>query len=196
MKDEIAALKRARIVDAGCRLFYTRGYAGATLDMVAEQLEVTKPFIYTYFRNKAEVLYAVCTAGIVDCLAAFPEVEEMHGNVTQGLGEVIEKVARLQIDRQANLVVYQREVKRLDPDAASRILALFHEFDRRIAQIVEAGCASGEFHVADPRLAAVWIGGLLSWLARWYEPDKRLALDEVVSDLRISCLRLVGADGY
>ena len=56
IKDEIAALKRERIIGAAVELFYERGYENTTLEAVAERLGVTKPFIYSHFGSKAELL--------------------------------------------------------------------------------------------------------------------------------------------
>ena len=64
LKDEIAAYKRRRILEEASHLFYTHGYETTTLDAVAEQLNVTKPFIYSYYKNKGELLYEICQTGI------------------------------------------------------------------------------------------------------------------------------------
>ena len=60
MRDEITAYKRDRILEEAVKLFYERGFSGTTLDDIAGKLGVTKPFIYTHFRSKVELLEAVC----------------------------------------------------------------------------------------------------------------------------------------
>jgi AcrR family transcriptional regulator len=50
----VAALKRARTVDAAVQLFYEYGYEKTTLEAVADRLGVTRPFIYSHFSSKAE----------------------------------------------------------------------------------------------------------------------------------------------
>lgn len=45
IRDEVATLKRTRIIAAAIKLFYERGYENSTLDAVVERLGVTKPFI-------------------------------------------------------------------------------------------------------------------------------------------------------
>ncbi len=60
MRDEITAYKRERILGEAVKLFYERGFSGTTLDDIAGALGVTKPFIYTHFRSKVELLEAVC----------------------------------------------------------------------------------------------------------------------------------------
>src|ERR1700721_4588510 len=64
MRDEILAYKRERILQEAVALFYERGFTGTTLDDIAAELGVTKPFIYTHFRSKTDLLAAICSPTI------------------------------------------------------------------------------------------------------------------------------------
>src|SRR3989344_3760472 len=46
--------KRERILRAAEALFDAQGYANTTIEQIVQQLGVTKPFVYYYFRNKQE----------------------------------------------------------------------------------------------------------------------------------------------
>ena len=70
MREEIAQLKRERILEEARQLFFEQGYQGTTLDEVAKQLEVTKPFIYSHFPNKAALLGEISERGTARCLEA------------------------------------------------------------------------------------------------------------------------------
>ena len=52
MRDEVKGFKRDRILEAATQLFYERGFTGTTMQAVADRLQVTKPFIYSYFKDK------------------------------------------------------------------------------------------------------------------------------------------------
>ena len=69
MRDEIQAFKRERILQEAVSLFYERGFTGTTLDDIAHQLGVTKPFIYTHFRSKTDLLAAICVPMIEKVVA-------------------------------------------------------------------------------------------------------------------------------
>jgi AcrR family transcriptional regulator len=51
---------RARLLDAAGRVFAARGFAGATLDQVAEEAGYTKGAVYGHFARKEELLLALC----------------------------------------------------------------------------------------------------------------------------------------
>ena len=82
MRDEILAYKRERILEEAVKLFYARGFNGTTLDDIAAELGVTKPFIYTHFRSKVDLLAALCKPTIEMSLAAVLQGSAMPGTVT------------------------------------------------------------------------------------------------------------------
>jgi AcrR family transcriptional regulator len=195
LKAEVAAYKRQRILEEASRLFFEKGYEGSTLDSLAERLQVTKPFLYSYYRNKGEILAAICETGIKESLRAVEEATSAGTNPVEQLRALVSKVARIVIQRQEYIVVYQRETKGLERADAQRILRMRHDFDNRVARVVAEGKAQGHFNVDDAALASVWIGGLLSWLANWYAGGGRRTIGEIVAQVEIACLRIVGIDG-
>ncbi|MBV8705403.1 MAG: helix-turn-helix transcriptional regulator, partial [Acetobacteraceae bacterium] len=85
IRDEVARLKRERIIGIAAELFYERGYENTSLDAVAERMSATKPFIYAHFASKAELLAEICSRGIASALDALNGVLEMPGNPTERL---------------------------------------------------------------------------------------------------------------
>ncbi|WP_447756134.1 TetR/AcrR family transcriptional regulator [Sphingopyxis fribergensis] len=195
LKSEFVAFKVNRIVEAASHLFYERGYSSCTLDNVASQLSVTKPFLYSYFKNKEAILAAICEVGISEALAVLEDVlAHEHDSHRARLAEVARKVARIVIDRQEYVVVYQREMKHLSADDYKRILRLRHSFDHQIGEMIRQGVASGEFRADVDPFVAVWIGGLISWIPTWYSSSGQRSAEEVIEYLVQAALRLAGAE--
>lgn len=182
LKDEVAAFKRQRILEEASHFFFANGYEATTLDSVAEQLNVTKPFIYSYYKNKGELLFEICQTGIQLSLTALEEALMVEGSATEQLKIVVERVARIIIENQRYVTVYLREEKSLLPEDARRIRDLRHRFDTKLAALLEKGKRSGEFDVVAPSRTAIWVSGLLSWIALWYHDGGRWSATEVVMD--------------
>lgn len=191
LKNEVAAYKRRRIVEEASHLFFANGYEATTLDAVAEQLHVTKPFIYSYYRNKGELLSEICQMGIQLSLTALEEALKIEGTATEQLKMVIERVARIIIENQKYISVYQREEKSLDPDDARRIRELRHQFDQQLGELLERGLKLGEFEFDDASRTAIWVSGVLSWIANWYHEGGRWSATEVVRDASKVAMRIV-----
>jgi AcrR family transcriptional regulator len=181
LKNEVIAFKRRRILEEAAHLFFHNGYEGTTLDSIAQQLQVTKPYLYSYFDNKSEILFEVCQTGIRHSLAALDEALALKVKPDLRLKAAVEKVARIVIDRREYVAVYQREEKNLQPEEARVIRNLRKAFDRRVGTLLAEGIECGEFTVDDISVTATTIGGIISWLPNWYLPDGRLSASEVIT---------------
>ncbi len=179
LKTEVVAFKRRRILEEAAHLFFENGYEGTTLDTIAERLQVTKPYLYSYFRNKGDILFEVCQTGIRKSLAALDEALALEGSPSSRLKAAVERVAQIVIEKREYIVVYMREEMNLPPDKAREIRELRKSFDQRMAGLLREGLEAGEFGVEDLSVTATTIGGVLSWLPSWYQPTGRLTPGEV-----------------
>src|ERR1700733_7294665 len=194
MREEILAYKRERIIEEAVKLFYARGFTGTTLDDIAAELGVTKPFIYTHFRSKVELLAALCTPTIELSLAAVENAEKAHGSPSERLYRAVVDFTHVVLSRQANIAIFFREEKNLTPEALAEINALRRKFDRVLSQLLAEGVAAGAFQIADVNLAALAIGGMISWAYTWHRPSGRLKLDELCACMAELALQMVGAE--
>ena len=60
--------------------------------------------------------------------------------------------------------------------------------------MITSGITSGEFRISDSRIAALAIGGMVSWAYVWYRPNGRLTLDQVATEMSDLILSMVGID--
>lgn len=192
MREEILAYKRERILEEAVKLFYQRGFTGTTLDDIAAELGVTKPFIYTHFRSKTELLAALCKPTIELSLEAVARAAKGLGSPTDRLRRAIVDFTQVVLSRQANIAIYFREEKNLEPAALTEINALRKRFDRVLSNLLTEGVAAGEFDVVDVNLAALAIGGMISWAYTWHRPEGRLPLDEMCERMADLTLQMVG----
>lgn len=194
LKSDFIAFKTNRIVEAASNLFYERGYSPCTVEQIAETLGVTKPFIYSYFKNKEAILAAICEVGISESLSVLETtLSDDHTDYRAKLEAVVAQVGQIVIDRQEYVVVYQREMKHLADADASRIVRMRQSFDHQIAELIRWGVASGEFAEDVDPFVAVWIGGLISWIPTWYSRGGQRTEAEVIEYLVQAALRLAGA---
>jgi AcrR family transcriptional regulator len=192
LKAEVAEFKRQRIREEACHLIYAHGYEGTTLDAVAERLEVTKPTLYAHYRSKDEILFDICQTGISLSLEALAEALSSGGGALDRLRMVVERTARIVLDNQECIVVYQREEKNLDGPAARRIREQRHRYDKDLALLLEEGRNSGEFEIDDASLAANTIGGMISWVSLWYSPEGKRSASEIIAHV-IHCVEKIVA---
>ncbi|MFK8040791.1 TetR/AcrR family transcriptional regulator [Congregibacter sp.] len=191
LKGELATFKRRRIREEAAHLFFQQGYESATIDAIADRLKVTKPFIYSYYKNKGEILFDISKLGISLSLEALDKCLASPGSPWDRLKLIVDNVTRLILDNEENIVVYLREEKNLDGSAAREIRELRSLFDHRIAELLLEGSQSGDFTVDNPGLTATTIGGMMSWVALWYTPGGHWSETEVLATLIQNVARIV-----
>lgn len=193
MRDAVVALKRERIVAAAAELFYRNGYESTTLDAVAERLGVTKPFIYSYFKSKPDLLAEICSRGIASSLGAIDAVMQAHRKPTDRLRALGQAFVGAVLGNQEHIAIFSREEKNLLPKDLRRINDMRREFDRRLTGLLDEGVAAGEFDIEDTHVASLAIGGMVSWAYVWFRPSGRLALDDIAQRMTGLMLSMVRA---
>lgn len=80
---------RDAVLEAASQVFVERGFAGASVDLIAQRAGVSKPTIYAQFSGKEELFVEILTS-VCDSLSA-PMVEEGAG--TEDLETVLRRIA-------------------------------------------------------------------------------------------------------
>lgn len=191
IRSEVAALKRARTVSAAVDLFYQMGYEHTTLDMVAERLGVTKPFIYAHFTSKGELLAEICARGIGTSLDALNSVLSTKATPAEKLLLLSERFPTAVLESQKHVAIFMREEKNLAPADLLRINDMRRTFDRRLAKLLGEGIDAGEFEESDAHITALAIGGMVSWAWVWYRAKGRLSIEEIAGEISRLIMRMV-----
>ncbi|WP_138422361.1 TetR/AcrR family transcriptional regulator [Maritimibacter alexandrii] len=192
-RDEVAQLKRDRIVDTAADLFYEHGYANTTLDAVAEQMGFSKAFIYSNFSSKPELLVEICIRGVAHVHEAVEGALNLRLDTRTTLALVVERYVSSVLKYQKYIAVYTREEKSLPADEAIRANEKRRQFFSMIADFIERGRDEGVFKSDDPLLSALTLGGSVTWMAFWYREGGRLQPHEIASNITRSTMLMLGA---
>lgn len=192
-----AAARRARILEAGLKLFAAMPYAEVHMDAVAAGAAVAKPTLYRYFPTKE----ALFIEGLAFELAALrreigeQEIGKPSGEQAGEPSGTRDRPAAARLRRAIGIVL--ERVGRLSPaieaveghgaelgERSRRTLRVgFRGLREALAAILRDGAASGEFAAVDEELAVLMIVGGVRMAAlaarRPVEPDAlaRLLLD-------------------
>jgi TetR/AcrR family transcriptional regulator, cholesterol catabolism regulator len=193
VREAVTRLKRDRIVAAAVELFYHQGYGRTTLDQVADALNMTKPFIYQFFKSKNEILADICSRAIKIAHESLDRAIAQQGTPTARLHTITRDFMLAVLEHQEHATIYSREEKELLVEDRAAINGLRRKFDHRLVDILKAGVASGEFQVEDVHLAALAIGGIIGWSPVWYRPGGRLTREDVADQSAKFVLSMVRA---
>ncbi len=193
IRDAVSRLKRERIISTAVDLFYHHGLGNTTLEAVAEKMNVTKPFIYSHFKSKNHLLAEICSRGIRASLQALNRVVASDGSATEKVEALAHDFMLAVLENQRHIAIYTREEKYLSGEDGEAINAMRREFDRKICALLNEGVATGEFLVDDVHLAALAIGGIVSWSSVWYRSNGRLTPAQTATHISELVLAMIQA---
>lgn len=171
-------MKRDAVLRVAAQLFNEKGYHATSLDEVAERLNVTKPTVYHYVRNKEEILFECVRIGIEMLHAAVERVGSSGGTAREKLIAAIREYAAIAAMDFGMCVIRVGEDP-LPPESRKQLRRLKRLIDQEFRSVIAHGIAEGSLAPCDPKIAAFVLAGALSWIARWYRPDGPLSLTEI-----------------
>ena len=196
---ELSRIERKRlrrineILKVAADVVAERGYQNASLDEVAERLDLAKASIYYYFDSK-QALVAAC----LDTAAA--EVERRLEQIVEEGSTPTETLRRLIIEQQVFTTQDRPELSRLflrhlewPPQLLDRIHGWLVRHDRIWKDVIEAGLRSGEFSPAvDPTIVRHCIHGALDFVPFWYHPEGKFPHEELFGHVADAVLQMLG----
>lgn len=194
MREEIREFKRLRILEVAERLFYESGFDATSVDMIASELGMTKPFIYSYFPNKRAILEAVYEQAAQRLVTFLEKVTENDGSPQKRLVLLVDAFVHENIKNQVASGVYLQEEKHLSDETRERIRNFERTFNIRLADLIRDGIGAGVFEVEDASLCSLCISGMVRWVHRWYHAGGRYTADEVAAHIGEMALNLVRYD--
>ncbi|WP_454617734.1 TetR/AcrR family transcriptional regulator [Bradyrhizobium cenepequi] len=162
--------KREAVLRTAVQLFLEQGYHRATLNDVAERLNITKPALYNYFRGKHEILFECWSMGAELVDSVITEINAGGGSGLAKLRKLVHAYAELMAtDFGASLVRF--DLRDLAEKDAGIARAAKKRIDATFRKYISSGIADGSIKHCDPKLAAFAIAGALNWIGHWYRRD-------------------------
>jgi AcrR family transcriptional regulator len=173
------------LADAASELFLENGYAGTTVDQIAQRAGVSRATFFNYFQGKADLLWLDLDRSLVGLQSALREASALAD--VSAVAAALVGVARSHDDARVPWALSQGEAMRLGDDltasGAARFVAQHHVVAAYVAerrgerqdalgpQVVSAAllAAAGAATVAWAR-AGIGRGPLASFVERAVEP--------------------------
>ena len=142
---------KTRVLDAALASFGGRGYEATSLDAIAATLGITKQSILYHFTSKEQLLEAVIDRSAIELADVLESAIANAGPGFSRVEAVVRSVFRLAA-RRPELLNFVREVSRLGPPAATRLMSSLDPLVARAASFLEAEMDAGNMRRQEPRL--------------------------------------------
>jgi AcrR family transcriptional regulator len=178
-REQQREIKRSAVLQTAAQLFNEQGFHATSLDDVAARLNVSKPTLYYYVKNKDEILLQCVRQGLQMTLDGIEASRQAGGKAIDQL------IACMQVYGHVVTLDFGRCIIRvgdegLTPEGKKQLRRQKAAIDLEFRRLVAAGVEEGTLAPCDPKMTAFAIAGALSWIGRWYRPDGEYSREEVV----------------
>lgn len=177
--------QRTAILTQAARLFARQGYAGTSMNQVAEACSLSKAALYHYFRDKYALLTHIAQTHVERLLAVTQEVESACPQPAAQLPALIERFVHEYAGAQDAHRVLTEDVRFLEPQDRDRILGIEREVVARFSRAIAATRPDVQERDLEKPLAML-LFGMINWLFTWFKPGQPLdyaTLAPLVADL-------------
>ena len=178
-KSEIEAQKRESVIQAAAISFARNGYHGTTMDQIAEMLDVSKPTLYKYYKNKSELLHACDEKATARFLELARESVELDGTALDKIKHYQYSSVEFLTDEFGRALALVEETG-LDPEGRQHWREARDEITEMFRDIVREGIEKKEINPrVDPKLTMLALFGAFNLIAKWFKPDGGYTAHEI-----------------
>jgi AcrR family transcriptional regulator len=172
-------IKRDAVLQTAAHMFLEQGYRRTSMSELAKRLQITKPALYYYFRNKEEILVECYHAGIFLIESLLDKALVSSGTGLDKVKAYIEAYAKSVVLHEFGRCVSMLDENELSPETRKQVRALKRRIDASIRAYIEEGIADKSIAPCDSKLASFVMSGAINWIGTWYKPAGPLTGEEI-----------------
>jgi len=178
-----ARQKLREICRVAARVFYEKGYDGASMQDIAEAVGLTKAGLYHHVSSKDMLLFEIMNYGMdileEAVLAKVKDIQDPREKLRQTILGHIDLVVRAR-DMEITVILHEnRSLKgNLRTQINARKRAYIEYLEGLIARVQEQ---SGNAPKLSPHIAAFAVLGMINWLYQWYHLEGPVKEQEISS---------------
>ncbi|WP_187276372.1 TetR/AcrR family transcriptional regulator [Parahaliea maris] len=175
--------RQQEIIRASAALFDRVGYHGASMNMIAEAVNLGKPTLYHYFRSKSEILFAMhreLMSVLVDAHNARQQETSRPDELLRGL---CYDTIKFIVEHPGYTRAFFEHYHDLDESQRSALSEHRKSYLNMVIELIRSGIKDGLFAECDVRNTALAFLGACNWTYQWMPSDRRLDVSAVAENL-------------
>lgn len=178
------------VIRAAARVFAEKGFRHATLEDIADALDITRAALY-YYANSKDELAKQCSDRAAEEFNEAVESAQRHQTGREQIVAFFRRYAEIICDDFGRFFV-RLNIRELAEPAQVRTRSGQRELHEAVQSMIAAGIADGSLREADQKDVSRILFGAFNGIVRWYRPGSR-APGQVADDLLAIFLRGLSA---
>jgi len=174
-----SSARRDDILQSAVRLFVTKGYHAATLQDIADELGLTRPAFYYYFKSKQEILEAICRAAVDAADAVVSDALKLPASThAQAVRQTLQAYANY-IASDVTTAIMMRNYEEMSPAEKLRLTTRRRARQDKILALVRKGIKAGEFVAPQPKIAVLIAFEAIHSVHSWFDGEGPLSREKI-----------------
>lgn len=167
------------VMAAAVRIFFEKGYSGASLQDVATEVGVLKGSLYYYFASKEDLLLRIMKESHAQSEQISQEIEAKELPAIDELSELLQALMKWYLGNVERVAIYFNERLRLTGTRLEEVQAEGRRFEQRLYDLLVRAKEDGAIDEnIDLRLAVRLVLGALNSVPTWYRPGHKHRLSD------------------
>jgi TetR/AcrR family transcriptional regulator, cholesterol catabolism regulator len=172
-------MTREDILEAAAQVFRQKGFHGASMQDIAEAVNLQKASLYHHVSSKQEILLALLNRALELLFERISIISNQNIPAYEKLRQMIHAYLQILAENADISAVLLFEHRSLERKQHARHVPNRDKFEALWRGVLIEGVASKRFTCDDPALTARAILGVMNWTITWYHSDGPLEIDEI-----------------
>jgi TetR/AcrR family transcriptional regulator, cholesterol catabolism regulator len=172
-------MTRDQILEAAAQIFREKGYHAASMQDIAEAVNLQKASLYHHVSSKQEILLALLDQALDLLTERVAEIVHQDLPADEKLRQAIRCYLGALVEKRDLSSVLLLEHRSLEPKFHLRHIPRRDRFERLWRDLLQEGISTGMFQSTDPALAARALLGVMNWTITWYRPSGLLSILQI-----------------
>lgn len=184
-------MTRDDILEAAAQVFRQKGFHGASMNDIAEAVNLQKASLYHHVSSKQEILFELLDRALELLLDRIAPIAVQAIPADERLRQMIREYLRILAENTDLSAVLLFEHRSLEGRQHARHVPNRDKFESLWRSVLADGVRTKKFQCEDIALATRAILGILNWTLTWYRPNGDLRIDQIAdqySDLLLNGL--------
>jgi TetR/AcrR family transcriptional regulator, cholesterol catabolism regulator len=172
-------MTRESILEAAAQVFRQKGFHGASMQDIAEAVNLQKASLYHHVSSKQEILLALLDRALELLLERISTISDQPIPADKKLRQMIRTYLQILAENTDLSAVLLFEHRSLERKQHARHVPNRDKFEALWRNVLVEGVQAKLFQCDDPALSARAILGIMNWTITWYRPNGDLTIDQI-----------------
>ena len=175
-------MTREDILEAAAQVFRQKGFHGASMNDIAEAVNLQKASLYHHVSSKQEILSELLEQALHILLERISAISTQDISPDEKLRLMIREYLQILVENIDLAAVLLFEHRSLERRQHARHIPNRDKFEALWRDVLTEGVREKIFKCDDIGLATRALLGIMNWTITWYNPKGEKTIDEVADD--------------